>query len=50
VLEWGPVGMQQLGEARAGRLLVRGFAGNSAPDHVDHLHGLPEFLRLLDSL
>jgi hypothetical protein len=50
VLEWGPVGMQQLGEARSGRLLVQGFAGNSAPDHVDHLHGLPEFLRLLDTL
>ncbi|HSJ07461.1 MAG TPA: hypothetical protein VK936_12220 [Longimicrobiales bacterium] len=50
VLEWGPVGMQQLGEARSGRLLVQGFAGNSAPDHMDHLHGLPEFLRRFDSL
>lgn len=50
VLEWGPVGMQQLSEARTGRLRVMGFAGNSAPDHLDHLHGLPAFLRLLDEL
>lgn len=47
VLEWGPVGMQQLSEARAGGLTVLGYAGNTAPDHVDHLHGLPAFLALL---
>jgi hypothetical protein len=50
VLQWGPVGMQQLAEVRAGRLLVMGFAGNSAPDHMDHLHGMHRFLALLDSL
>lgn len=50
VLRWGPGGMQQLSEVRSGRLLVQGFAGNSAPDHADHLHGLAEFLRLLDDL
>jgi hypothetical protein len=44
VLRWGPMGTQQLSEARRGKLLVAGFAGNSAPDHVDHLHALPEFL------
>ncbi len=44
VLRWGPRGMQQLSEAGAGRFELLGFAGNSAPDHVDHLHGLPEFL------
>ena len=44
VLRWGPRGMQQLSEVRAGGLEVLGFAGNSAPDHVDHLHAMPEFL------
>jgi len=44
VLRWGPRGMQQLGEVRAGRFELLGFAGNSAPDHVDHLHALPELL------
>jgi len=47
VLKWGPVGMQLLTETRAGGLTVLGFAGNSAPDHVDHLHGLPVFLKTL---
>ena len=47
VLKWGPMGMQQLSEARAGRFLILGFAGNSAPDHVDQLHSLPAYLRLL---
>jgi hypothetical protein len=50
VLEWGPVGMQQLSHAGAGRLLVMGFAGNSAPDHIDHLHGMSRFLARLDAL
>lgn len=50
VLRWGPVGMQQLSEARTGRLLIIGFAGNTAPDHIDHFHGMPEFLRRLDEL
>jgi hypothetical protein len=50
VLQWGPVGMQQLSEVRAGRLLVMGFAGNSAPDHMDHLHGMRSFLALLENL
>jgi hypothetical protein len=47
VLRWGPVGMQQLSDARRGRLVVMGFAGNSAPDHVDHLHGMSAWLRAL---
>lgn len=47
VLRWGPVGMQHVSEAGRGRLQVLGFAGNTAPDHVDHLHGLPAFYRLL---
>jgi hypothetical protein len=50
VLRWGPRGMQQLSEVRAGRFELLGFAGNSAPDHIDHLQGMPEFLeRLLEA-
>ena len=48
VLKWGVLGMQQISEARKGRFIVLGFAGNTAPDHVDHLHALFEFLRYLD--
>ncbi len=47
VLRWGPRGVQQLSEVRAGRFVVRGFAGNSAPDHTDQYHGMPEYLRAL---
>jgi hypothetical protein len=47
VLRWGPLGMQQISEARKHRFAVLGFAGNSAPDHVDHLHALPHFLNAL---
>lgn len=47
VLKWGPMGTQQLSEVQQGDLLVLGYAGNSAPDHIDHLHALPEFLQLL---
>jgi hypothetical protein len=50
VLKWGPLGMQQTSEARKGRLMVLGFAGNSAPDHVDHFHGMYSFLRTLHGL
>jgi hypothetical protein len=47
VLKWGPMGLQQLSEARAGRFRLIGYAGNSAPDHVDQLHSLPAFLKWL---
>jgi hypothetical protein len=47
VLRWGPMGMQQLSEARRGGFAVLGYAGNSAPDHVDQLHALPDLLRML---
>jgi pimeloyl-ACP methyl ester carboxylesterase len=47
VLKWGPRGMQQLSEVRSANLLIMGFAGNSAPDHVDQFHAMPEFLELL---
>ena len=47
VLKWGPVGMQMLSETREGGLGILGFAGNSAPDHVDHFHGLAVFLGMV---
>lgn len=47
VLAWGPRGMQQLSDTQVGKLRVMGFAGTSAPDHIDHLHAMPEMLRLL---
>lgn len=47
VVRWGPMQTQQLSEARQGRFHLVGFAGNSAPDHVDQLHSLPEYLRWL---
>lgn len=47
VLKWGPMGLQQLSEASEGRFLLIGYAGNSAPDHVDQLHALPQLLKRL---
>jgi hypothetical protein len=47
VLEWGPLGMQKLSKVEKGGLVVWGFAGNTAPDHIDHLHAYEDFLRLL---
>jgi len=46
-LQWGPLQTQQLSEVRKGRFLLLGYAGNSAPDHVDQLHALPEYLKRL---
>jgi len=43
----GPIGMQQLSTVDAGGLHVRGYAGNSAPDHIDHLHAMPAWFSLL---
>ena len=47
VLKWGPMGSQQISEARAGKFWLMGFAGNTAPDHVDQLHSLPTYLKWL---
>lgn len=49
VLRWGPRGTQQLSEARAGKFELRGYAGNSAPDHIDQFHAMPELLKQLRS-
>jgi hypothetical protein len=47
VVRWGPRGMQQISELHIGGLTILGFAGNSAPDHIDQFHSMPEFLQLL---
>lgn len=47
LLKWGALGMQQLSEVRVGGFQMLGFAGNSAPDHADHLYALEAWLRLL---
>ncbi|WP_245189625.1 hypothetical protein [Lunatimonas salinarum] len=47
-LNTGPLGMQQVGQSSKGKLQVLAFAGNTAPDHIDHLHGLFYFIGLLD--
>jgi len=47
VVQWGPMGTQQLSEVRQGKFLLIGYAGNSAPDHVDQLHSLPQYLKWL---
>ena len=47
VLKWGPLGMQQISEASEGNFYVLGFAGNTAPDHIDHFHGFYYFLSKL---
>ena len=47
VLNWGPMGMQQVSEVRKNKFWVFGYAGNSAPDHVDFLHGLSFFLNFM---
>lgn len=46
-LRWGPLGMQQLSTAGQGGFLIKGFAGNTAPDHMDHLHALYRFFAAL---
>ena len=47
VARWGPMGTVLLSDTRAGGgLRIQGYAGNSAPDHVDLLHALPDLLRM----
>jgi len=47
ILEWGPMGMQQVSETQKGNFEVKAFVGNTAPDHVDHLHGLEDFIEVM---
>ncbi|WP_260706419.1 hypothetical protein [Edaphobacter flagellatus] len=46
VLKWGPGGMQQLSDVHVKGLHILGFAGNTAPDHIDQFHGLEQWLRM----
>ena len=42
------MGTQQLSEVAKGGFLLKGHAGNSAPDHVDQLHSLPDYLEWIE--
>jgi hypothetical protein len=50
VLSWGPRGMQQLSDVKAGAFEIMGFAGNTAPDHIDQFQAMPEMLAALRAL
>jgi hypothetical protein len=43
----GPMGMQQLTRVKRGKFRVFGYAGETAADHVDHVHAMPYWLGLL---
>ena len=45
VLKAGPIGMQQLSEVEQEGFHLAGFAGNTAPDHLDHNYALGAWLR-----
>jgi len=46
-LRAGQMGMQQLSAVDTSGFHVRGYAGNSAPDHIDFLHAMPAWFGLL---
>jgi hypothetical protein len=46
----GPMQMQQLSEVRAGQFVLLGYEGNTAADHVDVLHALPYYLKLVHAV
>ena len=48
ILKWGALGMQQTSEVINGNFVVLGFAGNSAPDHIDHFHALFDLIKYLE--
>jgi len=43
----GAPGMRLTSRAVVGGLHIKGYAGDTADDHVDHLHALPHYLNLL---
>jgi len=47
ILKWGVIGMQQTSEVSIGNFHVFGFAGNTAPDHIDHFHALYSLIQFL---
>jgi hypothetical protein len=44
ILCWGPGGMQAISRATAGNFTLVGYAGNTAPDHIDQVHALGALL------
>ena len=46
-LRSGPIGMQQLSSVDLGGFHLRGYAGNSAQDHVDHFQAMSAWFKLL---
>lgn len=44
----GPNGMRQVSYAKKGNFHVFGYAGDTAPDHVDYLHSMPAWFRYLN--
>jgi len=47
IVRFGPLGTQELSEVREGHFELVGFAGNSAPDHVDQFQSLTDYLKWL---
>jgi hypothetical protein len=48
VLRYGPMGTQQVSEVKRGGFRLIGYVGNSAPDPVDQLHSLAEYLMVVE--
>jgi hypothetical protein len=46
-LQNGPIGMQQLSAVSRSKFHIRGYAGNTAPDHVDQLQAMSYWFKLL---
>jgi hypothetical protein len=46
----GPMQMQQLTEVKEGNFLLLGYEGDTAADHVDVLHALPYYLKLIHAV
>ena len=44
----GPMSMHQRTAVDARGFHVRGYIGDTAPDHIDHIHAMSEWLRLLN--
>jgi hypothetical protein len=43
----GPMSMHQLTAVNTGGFHVRGYSGTTAPDHIDHIHAMSEWLKFL---
>lgn len=43
----GPMSLHQLSRADAGRFHIRGYAGTTAADHVDQIHAMSTWLKLM---